>query len=143
METIHIGLTFDSVWQSAPPTIEIVNDGRIVVPSTPITTKTILTFDLESWSGRNHTLEVNRRGHDGAEQQICNFVNFAADELDVSALIDHGRFYPVYPEPWISEQRQQGIDWPAYHQRWREWGWNGTWRLDYRSPFYTWLLKII
>jgi hypothetical protein len=143
METIHIGLTFDSVWQSNAPTIEIVNDGKIVVPATAIKTKTVLAFDLVSQPDCDHTLEIHRQGHDEVNQQLCIFAGFAVDELDVSDLIDHGRFYPVYPEPWISEQRQQGVDWPEYHQRWREWGWNGTWKLYHRSPFYTWLLKII
>jgi hypothetical protein len=143
METITVGLEFDSVWQSVPPTIEIVNDGKIVVPVTPIKSKMILSFNLASESDCNHTLEIHRCGHDGAEQQIGIFTCILADELDISPLIDHGRFYPIYPEPWISEQRQQGIDWPKYHQRWREWGWNGTWRLDYQAPFYTWLLKVI
>lgn len=143
MEIISVGLTFDSSCQSAPPTVEIVNDGRIIVPARRIETSTTVSFDLRLEPDHDHMLEIHRQGHDGATQQICNFQSFAVDELDISAIIDHGRYYPMYPEPWLSEQQQQGIDWPQYHRAWREWGWNGTWRLEYRAPFYTWLLQTI
>jgi len=143
METVVIRLGFTSQWQSCPPEIKVVNNGIVVAESITVIETTQLNFVLELEPNRLHVLELHRQGHDGVTQQICGFQSFIVDELDISSIIDHGRFYPEYPEPWISEQRAQGAEWPPYHVGWRQWGWNGVWRLEYESPFYTWLLHTI
>ena len=50
-----------------------------------------------------------------------------------------GTYCPIYPEPWHSQQ----ISKPAtqLHQQ-NYLGWNGTWRLDFEVPVFTWIHKI-
>lgn len=49
-----------------------------------------------------------------------------------------GVYTPKYPEPWLSQQTPK----PAaqLHQK-NYLGWNGTWRLDFDMPVFTWMHK--
>jgi hypothetical protein len=50
-----------------------------------------------------------------------------------------GMYAPKYPEPWYSQQTPQ----PAaelYQQNYL--GWNGSWRLDFDIPVFTWMHRI-
>ena len=63
------------------------------------------------------------------------------DGIDLKRVLNHTKFYPEYPLVWYNEQLAQGIQWPESHQGWLGWGWNGTWKMVYHTPFYDWLLK--
>lgn len=143
MEKLLIELEFDSEWEESAPFVEIFNNNIKLVNLTKISDKTIIRFDLELMSNLDCELEIKRTGHNKINQQICQFRSFKVDDIDITPILDHGKFYPIYPEPWFTEQKQQDIDWPEYHLRWRDWGWNGSWKLHYKTPFYTWLLKVI
>lgn len=142
-EIINITLEFDSTYDIDAPTIEVFNNGQIVGSKITVDQPCQIQFNLDLESDSQHLLEIVRGNHTGAGQQICKFVKFIVDEIDITDILDYGKFYPVYPMPWYQEQLDQGITWPEYHERWRDWGWDGVWRLNYQSPFFRWLLKTI
>lgn len=142
MEHLEISLEFDADWTKTAPLIVVKNSDTVVVEATEINAPTVIDFTLDLESNLDFSLCIHRSGHDGANQQICKLLSFKVDGIDISSIMDHGKFYPEYPEPWFTEQKEQNIHWPEYHLRWREWGWNGVWKLDYNTPFYTWLLKM-
>ena len=50
-----------------------------------------------------------------------------------------GVYTPKYPEPWYSQQTPQ----PAVHLHQKNHlGWNGTWRLDFEIPVFTWMHRV-
>lgn len=100
-------------------------------------------FEIVTQTNQSNLLQIIRGNHDQSPRQICKLISFAVDGLDISEVMDFGKFYPFYPQPWYDEQLAQNIVWPEYHERWREWGWSGQWQLEYSSPFFTWLLRII
>ena len=144
MEQISFTLEFDSTWSLTPPTIEIVNNNIQICPPTEISKLTRLTFPLELSSNISKgCLEIIRSNHDGVTDQTCRLVSLIADDINLQKILDHTKFYPIYPRPWYDEQVFQGKDWPKFHYGWIEWGWNGTWQMEYSTPFYDWLLKKI
>lgn len=50
-----------------------------------------------------------------------------------------GIYRPQYPEPWASQQKNLAPELPAHNYL----GWNGTWRLDFDVPVFTWMHKIM
>jgi len=143
METISFALTFSSNWIKHPPIVSIRNDNITIVEPTEIDSVRVIEFALTITTEQAHTLEIIRSNHDEVHDQLCRLDQFQADNLDITEVLDHGRFYPIYPRLWYMEQQAKNIHWPEYHDRWREWGWNGTWQLRYQAPFFSWLLKII
>jgi hypothetical protein len=50
-------------------------------------------------------------------------------------------YTPEYPEPWATQQRQQGMELPETFKNTTQMGHNGTWTFKFTSPFYMWLLE--
>lgn len=51
-----------------------------------------------------------------------------------------GVYTPRYPEPWYSEQQIK----PEPHLTQQNYlGWNGTWRLDFDVPVFTWMHRTL
>lgn len=50
-----------------------------------------------------------------------------------------GRYQPIYPEPWASQQRSIGHDLAPVLTDVDRLGWNGVWSLDFDLPIFTWI----
>lgn len=142
-EIISLTLEFDSEYAVNPPVIDILHNNQTVLNDVSIIAKQKIDIDLELDANQNCVLEINRKAHDNTHHQICKFLSLSVDGIDISSVLNYGLFYPEYPEPWFTEQLSMGTHWPQSHCGWREWGWNGAWRLEYSTPFYTWLLKMV
>ena len=53
-----------------------------------------------------------------------------------------GNYTPIYPEPWATEQRQQGKALPEVIPGGHYLGWLGAYTLDFTVPTFTWLHQI-
>ena len=53
-----------------------------------------------------------------------------------------GNYTPQYPEPWATEQHQQGNPLPKVIPGGHFVGWLGTYTLDFEVPTFTWLHKL-
>jgi hypothetical protein len=51
----------------------------------------------------------------------------------------NSKYYPVYPEPWASEQTEPL---PKFHQSATYLGWNGRWELEFEIPIFTWIHRL-
>jgi|TARA_R110000782_G_scaffold41706_1_gene95374 hypothetical protein len=88
---------------------------------------------------RNETI-VNDKG-DILKDQLLNIKSIEIDEIDIGALVYEGIYQPQYPEPWATQQKQDGIDLPKTFKNVTQMGHNGTWTFSFESPFYMWLLE--
>ena len=52
-----------------------------------------------------------------------------------------GVYTPTYPEPWATQQKEEGIDLPKSFKNVTQMGHNGVWSFEFQSPFYMWLLE--
>ena len=63
------------------------------------------------------------------------------DEIDIGGLVYEGVYTPTYPEPWATQQKEEGIDLPKSFKNVTQMGHNGVWSFEFQSPFYMWLLE--
>jgi hypothetical protein len=49
------------------------------------------------------------------------------------------RYYPLYPEPWASQQTEPL---PEYQSSATYMGWNGRWELNFEVPIFTWIHQL-
>lgn len=83
-------------------------------------------------------ISYQSKSHDDADQAI------EIQQISINGVVDQrfvwrGVYCPVYPEPWASQQQQQGIQLFNTITNTNYLGWNGTWRLQFDSPVFTWI----
>ncbi len=123
------------------PIVEIKLDELVVIKKHEIRHDDVLNFQLDLLDNKEHTLTVNRTGHNEKDKQILSIINLTVDEINLNKLLDMTVYKPDYPKLWLKEQQDAGHDQPKYQKGWRDFGFNGQWRMNFTTPFYTWLLK--
>ena len=123
------------------PIVEIKLDELVVIKKHEIRHDNVLNFKLDLLDNKEHTLTVNRTGHNEKDKQILSIINLTVDEINLNKLLDMTVYKPDYPTLWLKEQQDAGQDQPKYQKGWRDFGFNGQWRMPFTTPFYTWLLK--
>ena len=123
------------------PIVEIKLDELVVIKKHEIRHDNVLNFKLDLLDNKEHTLTVNRTGHNEKDKQILSIINLTVDEINLNKLLDMTVYKPDYPKLWLKEQQDAGHDQPKYQKGWRDFGFNGQWRMHFTTPFYTWLLK--
>ena len=118
------------------PTIRIgVNGG--LFPLQLDKTETI-NFEFESDGPCELTVElINKTAQ---EAVVIESVSFFGIEDPKFAWA--GVYTPVYPEPWATEQRDQGVVLKPQLCPHTYLGWNGKWTLTFTVPVFTWIHKV-
>ena len=150
-ENIFFDLTFDADFWDQPPQIDILVDGDLVEQHTVDCANYSVRFRRVMKFGYPHVLEIHRHGKtndqtkislDGQIQtQTLHIKTVKLDNIDLRNIVWHtSEFYPEYPEPWATEQRDQGniLEYPVPGEMYL--GHNGTWRFEFTSPIYEFLV---
>lgn len=88
---------------------------------------------------QQHRLTINRYGKANKPQQLT-IKRISIDGIDIRNIIwAHSYNTPIYPEPWASQQRAAGIKLEEQVLGETCFGHNGTWVLNFTSPFYKFL----
>ena len=140
-EKINFSINFSATYELSPPSFVIFNNNEIVYPSTVVNNNYTANFEINLDSNSEYCLKILRENHDEITSQQLELTLLTADGIDLAKILNHSKYFPKYPEPWYSQQKEQGIDWPEYQTGSLVWGWNGYWIFNYTTPFYTWLLK--
>lgn len=143
IENVRLEMIFYAEYLTEPPVIAITSNQHLIVPEIAVHDTLRLCVDLRLPNDRVEPgeIEIRRSNFDGANQQQLTLSQIYLDGINLEKICYQSRYYPEYPEPWISQQRSAGIDWPEYLTGATTWGWNGVWVLNYETPIYTWLLK--
>jgi|TARA_Y100000114_G_C11760444_1_gene329308 hypothetical protein len=139
-EKLNVRIELSAKTTSINPQIEVLLNQQIIISKQEVNTNKVLEFDLSLEENKEYNLILDRTNHDGRNPQSLTFEKFYIDEIDLDKLLDETYFYPLYPQPWHTQQLQAGHDWPEAQKGWRQWGFNGRWILKFSTPFYTWLL---
>ena len=142
-ETVTFTFDFSSEFTTDPPQFYITHNDIMVYDVTTVPHHTVaeVKISLPTDAFKECALKVHRTGFDGMNEQLFKINKVAIDGINLQRVLCKSKFYPEYPEPWITEQREEGHQWPEYHRGWLNLGWNGVWMLEYRTPVYTWLLE--
>ena len=143
VENVTIALSFNVYYTSVPPMLEIKNNGQLLFHNTPITESKTITVNvaLPNHSVTSGKFEIYRSNFDGVTEQYLTLDQLYLDNINLKKICYQSKYYPIYPEPWRSEQELAGKTWPEYLTGTLNWGWNGRWVIEYETPIYTWLLK--
>jgi len=112
---------------------------------------TLIEFQHTLEEGEKYILKILRSGKDRRQtvvennkiikDQLLHIKNIEIDEIDIGSLVYEGVYIPEYPEPWATQQRDAGIELPKSFKNVTNMGHNGSWSLQFESPFYMWLLE--
>jgi len=112
---------------------------------------TLIEFYSELTEGQQYNFTINRTNkfdsqtitQDGKiiKDQLLFIKSIEIDEIDLGGLIYEGLYYPEYPEPWASQQKELGNTLTPSIKNVTSMGFNGRWELKFTSPFYMWLLE--
>jgi len=112
---------------------------------------TLIEFEHELTEGEKYDLQVVRSNKDSSQtklengeivkDQLLHIKSIEIDEIDIGSLVYEGWYYPEYPEPWATQQREAGNELVEKFKNATILGHNGTWKLSFESPFYMWLLE--
>lgn len=112
----------------------------IKVPGQTIqhTLKSCNRFELE-FTGSRGWIEIlffNKSDLDSNTAVVINSIDFFG--ISDSKFLSKGVYHPIYPMPWASGQQnlKQILLGETYL------GWNGTWRLDFDLPVFTWMHQV-
>lgn len=142
-ESLKVDLVIDAVWKSHPPGIKIkIDNTQIEKEIDLVHGVNHVSFDVEL-DHQSHHLTIERYGATSLDPtQLVIIQKLSIDDIDCNNLIlTNSWFTPIYPEPWATEQKNQGqslLDTIPFET---VMGYNGTWRLDFECPIYPYLLK--
>jgi hypothetical protein len=136
----EIQITLEPHYQTVIPRVfvKLNNEQRSMVLKD---TETV-TFDLMLDVGQ-HQLSVWFENKENSDSTTAvEIKDIAFQGLTLNRVKWAGNYTPVYPEPWATEQRQQGIVLPEVIPGGHYLGWLGTYTLDFTVPSFTWLHQI-
>lgn len=143
-EKIQFHLTMSADYWDKKPTAEIYVDNELKY-SDFISGQQTITFDHTLDFG-NHQLKIVRGNKtddqciNGQDQKL-NLLSVAIDGVNIRNIIWHYSWYePKYPQPWALLQQKQGIQLESKIFGETTFGHNGTWYLNFTSPFYRYIM---
>jgi hypothetical protein len=112
---------------------------------------TVIEFEHELENEKQYQLHIKRTGKKKNQTVVENgkivkdqtliIKSIEIDEIDLGTMLFEGYYRPEYPEPWATQQKQNGVELPAKFKNATRLGHNGLWTLTFTSPFYMWLLE--
>ncbi len=131
---LAVTLNTDKCLRSIPVKIGI-NDNLTV---TNIQGPTTINFEFVA----NNTNALNIEMFDKKDNEAV-----IIEQVDFFGISDPrfawaGVYEPKYPEPWATEQRNQGIVLESHLSPHTYLSWNGKWTLTFEVPIFTWIHQI-
>lgn len=146
-ETINVGLDFEITNWKDDQFLDVkvlVNDVIIYENNQTQGSIEVRAEDIEIFEDANHTLKVIVAGMkmdytkidiDGeiVDDVLLKIKNVYLDEIPLDNLVyEKCEYLPEYPAGVAGERVLPRVE---------HLGWNGTWRLEFTSPVYLWLLE--
>jgi hypothetical protein len=134
----NLTLEIGSAYQTDPPECFVILDDRTIfdgLVSNPTTIKYQTTLMLGV-----HSLKVvysNKSKNDPTQAVLIKSIEF--NNIQDKKFIWLGEYQPVYPEPWATQQRNQGLTLAPILSNTDYLGWAGTWNLKFTVPIFTWI----
>ena len=132
----ELAITLTPKLSTIVPEVFISVPGKSIHAALHSTQRFELEFD--SCQGWIEVEFANKPGNDVELAVIVDKVEFFG--ISNPKFVWAGVYTPDYPEPWYSEQ----IEKPPVHLSQQSYmGWNGTWRLEFSVPVFTWMHRTL
>lgn len=142
---VKLDICLRPVWHNEPPEINIgvdSNISRVILTDTQnfhyefnSTDQSIITVELLN---KTDTDTIPDKGLDKAV--VIESISFFG--ITDPKFVWLGVYEPEYPEPWATEQQQQGVVLKQHLTNHTYIGWNGKWTLTFTVPIFTWIHQV-
>ena len=139
-------ITVRPVWWNHPPQVSIALDGNLCWSG--LIESEFTWHWCESLPRGQHNIEVRFSGKTNTDTTADNDHAVVIEHLDFFGVRDdrfrwQGIYTPDYPEPWRTQQIAQGIMLLPELKAHSYLGWNGVWRLEFSTPIFTWMHRVL
>jgi hypothetical protein len=134
-------LTVDACYQQDPPECQVLL-GHQVIFDNIVTEVTTIQYQT-TLPAVAHVLKIryrNKSKQDPTQAITIKSINF--NGVQDSKFIWAGEYTPVYPEPWATQQRDQGETLASNLTNTDRMGWEGEWELAFTVPVFTWIHRL-
>jgi len=149
----HIKIILEPRYVLNPPQADIyINDEKLAICEFT-ETHIPVTFDFEVDLLDKNTIAINRHsktnrdtvmsGNKTISDQTLHIKNIFIEKVPMESLLHIGVFYPDYPEPWATQQREQGITLVKSETYRSDLYHNGTWNFKFENPIHPWFFTNI
>ena len=97
-----------------------------------------INFEFESDDSCELTVELI----DKTAQEAVVIESVSFFDIEDPKFAWAGVYTPVYPEPWATEQQDQGVVLKPHLCPHTYLGWNGKWTLTFDLPVFTWIHRV-
>jgi hypothetical protein len=118
------------------PKIKIGVNGNL----RPLQLETTETIDFEFESTGSCELTIELIDKTAQEAVVIESISFF--DIEDPKFVWAGVYTPEYPEPWATEQRDQGVVLKPHLCPHTYLGWNGKWTLTFDLPVFTWIHRV-
>lgn len=142
---VKLDIRLRSIWHDNPPEINIgINDDiqRIILLDDR-------QFHYEFTANNTATLTVELLNKTDADTRPDKGLDKAVVIESISffgindpQFVWQGVYAPQYPEPWATEQRNQGVVLKPHLTNQTYLAWNGKWTLTFTVPVFTWIHRV-
>lgn len=143
LELLPIKIILEAEFDYINPYVKArINDNLIFSDHLKAQQTTIYTVQkLELY--QSHQITIERSGKsDDCSEQMCKIIDLEIDGASIRDLVYHtSMFFPEYPEPWASEQNQNGkpLEYPVLGET--VFGHNGIWTFNFSTPFFRFMIN--
>ena len=141
----EIKLHVTPVWYKEPP-ICAIQFSKDVFFKEEITESKVYSYEEYLEEG-NHDIIIkflNKKNYDtiDGKDKAIKIDKIVFNNIESSQFVWQGIYEPIYPEPWLSQQKKTGkVPLPILTSQ-TYLGWNGKWKLTYSAPIFSWIHKI-
>lgn len=142
---VQIEVRLKPVWHKDPPEINIgINDNLQTVV---LQNEQTFCYNFTASDQAQLTVEfLNKTNQDTVADRgldkavIIESVSFFG--ITDPRFVWQGVYTPDYPEPWATEQRNQGVVLKQQLTNQTYLAWNGKWMLTFKIPVFTWIHQV-
>lgn len=142
---VKLSLTLTPVWHQDPPVIRVgINQD---LQKFELRQSQNFEFQFQADADCELIVEfLNKKDTDTVQEHnldkavIIEKIKFF--DIEDPRFVWAGVYEPKYPEPWASQQRQQGVVLNPRLSPHCYLSWNGKWTLTFSVPVFTWIHKI-
>jgi hypothetical protein len=141
----EIKLYVTPVWHKEPPVCAI-QFSKDVFFKEEITESKVYSYE-EYLTNDSYDITIeflNKKNTDtiDGKDKAIKIDKIVFNNIESKKFIWQGVYQPIYPEPWISQQKKLNKAPPSTLTSQTYLGWNGVWKLTYSAPIFTWIHKI-
>lgn len=151
---MKIDLILQANFWNKSPSILVKLDNKIIKNFNDFVDKqkTNISVDIDAEEGE-HQLVIERQNKPVKDTVLedskiikdstIDIVDVVIDDISIEPLLGKAIFFPQYPEPWLSQQKQIGKEPAIKYDYCRILHHNGEWKLNFTSPIHVWFFQNI